>query len=95
MNIFDFDNDLYGKEVTVQFHQRIRGDQKFKNVTNLKQAIALDKNAVKSWFRKQSERVSSVFNVNTKMLHGPEMYCWRVESKKQDQNARSVLFERF
>lgn len=56
VNIFDFDNDLYGKEVTVQFHQRIRGDQKFKNVTNLKQAIALDKNAVKSWFRKQSEK---------------------------------------
>ena len=55
VNLFDFDEDIYGRELTLYFHARIRADQKFKNVASLKEAIGLDKNAVNSWFRRQKE----------------------------------------
>ncbi|MEI8355283.1 MAG: bifunctional riboflavin kinase/FAD synthetase [Deltaproteobacteria bacterium] len=42
VNIFDFDGDLYGKELKVHFVKRVRGDVKFSNVDALKEAIASD-----------------------------------------------------
>jgi riboflavin kinase/FMN adenylyltransferase len=42
VNIFDFDGDLYDKELTVHFVERVRGDRKFSDVAALSQAIARD-----------------------------------------------------
>ena len=39
-NIFDFTGDLYGKQLTVQFVQRIRGEVKFAGIEQLKQQLA-------------------------------------------------------
>ncbi len=35
VNIFDFSKDIYGESLTVYFHIRIRGDQKFNNLEEL------------------------------------------------------------
>ncbi|HHG83738.1 MAG TPA: bifunctional riboflavin kinase/FAD synthetase [Bacteroidetes bacterium] len=45
INIFDFDQDLYGKRVTLRFLEWIREDLKFEGIEPLKAAIAQDKQA--------------------------------------------------
>ena len=47
VNIFDFNADLYGKEITVFFHERIRGENKFNGVEALKAQLQLDMQNVK------------------------------------------------
>ncbi|MBR4732209.1 MAG: bifunctional riboflavin kinase/FAD synthetase [Lachnospiraceae bacterium] len=41
-NLFDFDGDLYGREVQVYLHHFQRPERKFENVDALKRQIALD-----------------------------------------------------
>ena len=41
-NIFDFDDDAYGKEVTVYFDNFSRGERKFRNKEELFAQIARD-----------------------------------------------------
>ena len=41
-NIFDFEGDLYGKTVTVEFLEFIRPEQKFTSVDELKAQVELD-----------------------------------------------------
>jgi riboflavin kinase/FMN adenylyltransferase len=43
VNIFDFSQDVYGEELTVYFHHRIRGDQKFNDLEQLKVQMNTDK----------------------------------------------------
>lgn len=43
VNIFDFNKDIYGESLTVYFQTRIRGDQKFNNLEELKHQLALDR----------------------------------------------------
>ena len=43
VNIFDFDKDIYGEEIKVEFLKRIRNEEKFANLDELKQALANDK----------------------------------------------------
>jgi riboflavin kinase/FMN adenylyltransferase len=43
VNIFDFDQDIYGKNITVNFINYLRGDQKFANLDLLKDQLAKDK----------------------------------------------------
>ncbi len=43
VNIFEFDKDLYGKEITISFVQRMRDEHKFKNIEALKVQLAKDK----------------------------------------------------
>ena len=40
--ILDFDGDLYGKEITLQFHRFLRPEQKFANLDELKAQIQKD-----------------------------------------------------
>lgn len=40
--ILDFDGDLYGKEITLQFHKFLRPEQKFANLDELKAQIQKD-----------------------------------------------------
>ncbi|MHA6484351.1 bifunctional riboflavin kinase/FAD synthetase [Paenibacillus sp. strain BS8-2] len=41
-NLFDFDQDIYGKEMTVQFNHFIRPEQKFSSIDELINQIAID-----------------------------------------------------
>jgi riboflavin kinase/FMN adenylyltransferase len=43
VNIFDFDKDIYGQKIKVEFVKRIRNEEKFANLDELKQALANDK----------------------------------------------------
>ncbi len=48
VNIFDFDSDIYDKEVTIIFKERIRGDMHFENLEQLKEKMHEDRiNATK------------------------------------------------
>ena len=40
--ILDFDGEIYGKTVTVEFLERIRGDKKFESIDELKKQIEHD-----------------------------------------------------
>lgn len=42
VHIFDFDGDLYGKQLTVRFAHFIRAERKFENIDALKQQINAD-----------------------------------------------------
>lgn len=43
VNIFDFDKDIYGKEITISFVKRMRDEHKFENIEALKTQLAKDK----------------------------------------------------
>lgn len=43
VNIFDFDQDVYGKSINISFLKRIRSEQKFDSLDALKAQIANDK----------------------------------------------------
>lgn len=43
VNIFDFDKEIYGENLKVEFVKRIRDEKKFANLDELKDAIANDK----------------------------------------------------
>jgi riboflavin kinase/FMN adenylyltransferase len=43
VNIFDFDQDIYNKAIRIKFIERIRNEQKFEQVSNLKSQLEIDK----------------------------------------------------
>lgn len=43
VNIFDFKQDIYGKEIIIQFVSRMRDEKKFENLDALKMQLARDK----------------------------------------------------
>ena len=51
-HILDFDGDLYGKTVTVEFYGRGRGEMQFENVDELRRAITLDCDRARAYFEK-------------------------------------------
>jgi riboflavin kinase/FMN adenylyltransferase len=42
VHIFDFDQQIYGEEIEVIFHTKLRGEQKFSSVDELKKQIVAD-----------------------------------------------------
>ena len=42
VHLFDFNEDIYGQNVCVSFHQKIRNEQKFESLEDLKQQIEID-----------------------------------------------------
>ncbi len=44
VNIFDFMEDMYGKDLTVTFRKRIRDEKKFDNIEQLRVQLGIDKN---------------------------------------------------
>lgn len=46
VNIFDFNQDIYDEELTVEFIARTRGDLRFEGLEELKQQLARDKEVV-------------------------------------------------
>ncbi|MBQ2126559.1 MAG: riboflavin kinase, partial [Bacteroidaceae bacterium] len=47
VHIIDFGGDIYGKEITVQFVRRLRGEQSFENINALRFQIEVDVARVK------------------------------------------------
>lgn len=47
VNLFDFDGDLYNKNITAEFLEFVRPDEKFENIDILRQHIQRDKERVK------------------------------------------------
>ncbi|MBT1704686.1 riboflavin kinase, partial [Chryseosolibacter indicus] len=43
VNIFEFDKDVYGENITINLHHLIRGDAKFSDLEQLKDQLKLDK----------------------------------------------------
>lgn len=54
VHIFDFQNDIYGKNVSVFWYKRIRSEQKFHNVDELIAQISKDKEAAEEFFQKKT-----------------------------------------
>lgn len=51
INLFDFNQEIYGEEVTVRWYQRLRSEEKFSNVTQLIQRLAQDEQEVRRYFK--------------------------------------------
>ena len=47
---FDFNDDIYGEEMTVEFLKKTRAQKRFEDMDALKKAIALDEIEVKNFF---------------------------------------------
>lgn len=50
-NILDFEGDIYGKEVKVSFYDRIRDEQKFNSLDELKKQLFADKLVTQNYFK--------------------------------------------
>lgn len=50
VNIFDYANDLYGEELQIEWHKFIRDEEKFSNVAELIDRIALDEKEIRDFF---------------------------------------------
>ncbi|MCG8485161.1 MAG: bifunctional riboflavin kinase/FAD synthetase, partial [Clostridia bacterium] len=48
-NIINFDENIYNQNIRIEFYKKIRGESKFKDVNALKEQIALDVDAVKTY----------------------------------------------
>ena len=51
---FDFEGNLYGRNVEVIFRHKIRNEEKFSGLPALKAAIAADIQAARRWFGRLS-----------------------------------------
>jgi riboflavin kinase/FMN adenylyltransferase len=48
VNIFDFDLEIYNKQITVYFYKKLRNEEKYDSINQLKSQLAIDKeNALK------------------------------------------------
>jgi riboflavin kinase/FMN adenylyltransferase len=50
VHLLDFDKDIYGKTIEVRFLKKLREEQKFASVEELRQHIALDIEQANAWF---------------------------------------------
>jgi riboflavin kinase / FMN adenylyltransferase len=53
VNIFDFDDDIYGQEITLEFVGKIRDEQKFSDMHQLAAQLATDRQTAHSIISKQ------------------------------------------
>ena len=51
VNLFDFDEDIYGEPITVVFYHKLREEQKFASLDALKEQLAKDKINTIDYFR--------------------------------------------
>ncbi|MBB5323627.1 riboflavin kinase/FMN adenylyltransferase [Anoxybacillus tepidamans] len=55
VHIFNFSKDVYGEAVTIEWHKRLRSEQKFSSIEQLVAQIERDKEQAKAYFRNLSE----------------------------------------
>ena len=53
--LFDFDQDIYGKQVSVEFCEKIRAEERYANLELLKAAISSDAIKARDYFEKRGE----------------------------------------
>jgi riboflavin kinase/FMN adenylyltransferase len=53
--ILNFSENLYGREITLCFHKRIRDEMKFNSVDELKQRIGMDVEAARVFFNSDTK----------------------------------------
>jgi riboflavin kinase / FMN adenylyltransferase len=58
VHIFDFEQDIYGKEVQLQFVERIRDEKKFSGVDELVAQLGDDENQVRKILNKHSPNIA-------------------------------------
>ncbi|MDZ7719529.1 MAG: riboflavin kinase [Balneolaceae bacterium] len=58
VHILDFDKEIYGKEIQLQFVQRIRDEQQFEGVKDLINQLEKDKQAVLSVLENSSPNIA-------------------------------------
>jgi riboflavin kinase / FMN adenylyltransferase len=51
VHLFDFQRDIYGAHVQVEFHQKLRDEEKYPNLEALRAQIALDVANARAYFR--------------------------------------------
>jgi riboflavin kinase/FMN adenylyltransferase len=51
VHLFDFNQDIYGKHVCVEFCQKLRGEKRFDSLDLLKEAIFADAQEARNYFR--------------------------------------------
>jgi len=56
VNLFDFDGDLYGREVQVKFKRFLRGEQKFASLDELKAQLARDQERARTALAESGSR---------------------------------------
>ena len=49
-NIFDFEEDIYNKDVRLEFYKMTRGERKFNDVNELKSQLQKDREEIKKYF---------------------------------------------
>ena len=49
VHLFDFEGDLYGQRLNVEFMTKLRDEKKFESLDALKTAIAVDQQAARAW----------------------------------------------
>jgi riboflavin kinase/FMN adenylyltransferase len=50
VHLFDFNKDIYGEYVEVQFHHKLRDEQQFSGIEQLKKQIEIDSRAARTFF---------------------------------------------
>jgi riboflavin kinase/FMN adenylyltransferase len=53
--LLDFEGDLYGQTVTVEFYKFLRPEQKYPNLAALQAQIALDAAQARAFFREREK----------------------------------------
>ncbi|MFS1518420.1 bifunctional riboflavin kinase/FAD synthetase [Bacillus sp. SCS-151] len=56
VHIFHFDEMIYGEQVVIEWHDRIRNEQKFSSIEDLVQQIEVDKQEAIKYFEKNKEQ---------------------------------------
>jgi len=83
VNIFDFNDSIYDKEIEVRFKHQVRGDIKFDSLDELKAQLAKDKNAVLSKFSEVAE--------NHHDAHAKDRVCIAILNYNGEQYLESYL----
>jgi riboflavin kinase/FMN adenylyltransferase len=60
--LFDFDQDIYGREVSIEFCVKLRDEIRYENVVLLQQQIAKDVDEAREYFMQRGELQSSSHN---------------------------------
>ena len=58
VHLFDFDKDIYGRAIEVEFLQQIRGDQRFDSMAELREQMNKDAAQARALFSQQSNQVA-------------------------------------
>ncbi len=63
INLFDFDKQIYGKDIIIEIYKFIRGDRQFSTMEDLKVAMAEDELTVRDYFKSLTQNCPEVATV--------------------------------